>query len=72
MGADAGSELSLALLTTIREAVAPRTGSAPSLQVCPPPPSYTRLAVALCLVAVAQLWKPFWCSQEVYMLAGLL
>ncbi|CAK0760340.1 hypothetical protein CVIRNUC_002763 [Coccomyxa viridis] len=33
MGAEVGSELSLALLTTIREAVASRAGSAPSLNV---------------------------------------
>ena len=36
-GGEVGSELSLALLTTIREAVASRAGSAPSLNVSPPP-----------------------------------
>ena len=76
MGAEVGSELSLALLTTIREAVASRTSRVPSSNVCPSSfsPKYedsishvhnTRRG-SLCLAAIAQLRKPSWCSLKVH------
>ena len=49
MGAEVGSELSLALLTTIREAVASRVGSAASSNVCLLPPC-ARGWLSLCVL----------------------
>ena len=65
-GAEVGSELSLALLTTIREAVASRTSSMPMLNVCTCPHPALLLRYLGTIVAVGCLGILMICDPDAW------